>query len=89
METERAFFVLLIANLFLMKFITILNTPDNFQIAIIKNLFDLQKINYRITDEVVNSAAGIGGLGITGMRVQVIEEDLITARQILEEASIL
>tara|TARA_R100000935_G_scaffold55356_1_gene85195 strand:+ start:149 stop:367 length:219 start_codon:yes stop_codon:yes gene_type:complete len=72
-----------------MKFITILNTPDNFQIAIIKNLFDLQKINYRITDEVVNSAAGIGGLGITGMRVQVIEEDLITARQILEEASIL
>ncbi len=72
-----------------MKFITLLNTPNNFQIAIIKNLFDLQKIQYRITDEAVNSAAGIGGLGINGMRVQVIEEDLMNAKKILEEASIL
>jgi len=60
----------------IMNFITILNTPNNFQIAIIKNLFDLEKIQYRIPDEFVNSAAGIGGLGITGMRVQVLEEDV-------------
>ena len=72
-----------------MNFITILNTPNNFQIAIIKNLFDLEKIQYRIPDEFVNSAAGIGGLGITGMRVQVIEEDLVRAKKILEGVNFL
>ncbi len=72
-----------------MNFITILNTPNAFQIAIIRNLFDLENIQYRIPDEFVNIAAGIGGLGITGMRVQVIEEDLIRTKKILEGVSIL
>tara|TARA_R100001369_G_scaffold29172_4_gene52679 strand:+ start:171336 stop:171485 length:150 start_codon:yes stop_codon:yes gene_type:complete len=49
----------------------------------------MENIQYRIPDEFVNSAAGIGGLGITGMRVQVIEEDLIRAKKILEGVSIL
>ena len=72
-----------------MNFITVFNTTENFQLAIIRNLFDMENIQYRIPDEFVNSAAGIGGLGITGMRVQVIEEDLIRAKKILEGVSIL
>ncbi|TVZ26505.1 putative signal transducing protein [Gillisia sp. Hel_I_86] len=58
-----------------MNFITVYNSNQSFQIAIVKNLFDNENINYRIPDEFLDSAAGIGGLGITGMRVQVIEED--------------
>ncbi len=69
-----------------MNFITIFNTPQSFKIAIIRNLFDMENIHYRVFDEFTNNAAGIAGLGINGIRVQVIEEDLIRAQEILERA---
>jgi len=69
-----------------MNFITVLNTTQSFKIAIIKNLFDMENIQYRIFDEFTNSAAGIAGIGINGMRVQVIEDDLVRAQNILEQA---
>lgn len=69
-----------------MNFITVLNTPQAFKIAIVKNLFDMENIQYRIFDEFTNSAAGIAGIGISGMRVQVIEGDLERAQNILKQA---
>jgi len=69
-----------------MNFVTIFNTPQTFKIAIIRNLFDMENIQYRIFDEFTNNAAGIAGLGINGIRVQVIEEDLHRAQRILEGA---
>ena len=69
-----------------MNFVTIVNTPDTFKIGIIKNLFDMEQISYRIFDEYMNSAAGIGGLGINGMRIQVLKEDFMRAQTILAKA---
>ena len=69
-----------------MSYVTIINTPDAFKIGIIKNLFDMEKIPYRIFDEFMNSAAGIGGLGINGMRIQVLKEDFMRAQTILGKA---
>ncbi len=70
-----------------MSFITILNTPETFKIAIIRNLFDMDNIQYRIFDEFTNNAAGIAGLGINGIRIQVLEDDLMLAQKILEGAN--
>ncbi|WP_010227583.1 putative signal transducing protein [Gillisia marina] len=69
-----------------MNFITVFNSNQSFQISIVKNLFDREKINYRIPDEFMDSAAGIGGLGINGMHVQVLEEDVMRAKVILKDA---
>jgi len=69
-----------------MNFITIFNTPQSFKISVIRNLFDMENIQYRIFDEFTNNTAGIAGLGINGMRVQVIEEDFVRAQKILEGA---
>ena len=69
-----------------MNFITVFSTPNSFQIAIIRNLFDLEGIAYRIFDDVMNSAAGIAGLGNHGVRVQVSEDDYIKARYIIDKA---
>ncbi len=69
-----------------MNFITVFNSNQSFQISIVKNLFDREKINYRIPDEFMDSAAGIGGLGINGMHVQVLEEDVVRAKVILKDA---
>lgn len=71
-----------------MNFITILNTPEAFKIGIIRNLFDTENIQYRIFDEFTNNAAGIGGLGINGIRLQVKEEDVLRAQNILNEAGV-
>ncbi len=69
-----------------MNFITIFNTTEAFKLAIIKNLFDMENIQYRVFDEFTNSAAGIAGIGINGMRIQVIEDDLERAEKILGQA---
>ncbi len=69
-----------------MNFITVFNSNQSFQISIVRNLFDREKINYRIPDEFMDSAAGIGGLGINGMHVQVLEEDVVRAKVILKDA---
>ena len=71
-----------------MNFITILNTPEAFNIGIIRNLFDMENIQYRILDQFMDNAAGVGGLGINGIRMQVVEEDLIRAQNILKEANL-
>ncbi|MCF4100438.1 DUF2007 domain-containing protein [Gillisia sp. M10.2A] len=69
-----------------MDFITILNSPNAFEIAIIRNLFDMENIQYKIFDESISSAAGLAGLGINGMRVQVLKADFLRAKRILEKA---
>jgi len=68
-----------------MNFITILNSPQSFKIGIIRNLFDMENIQYRVLDEFTSNAAGVAGLGINGIRVQVIEEDLTRAQKLLED----
>lgn len=52
----------------------------------VKNLFATENINFRIPDEFLDSAAGIAGLGINGIRVQVLEEDVFRAKLLLKEA---
>ena len=69
-----------------MSFVTIINTPDSFKIGIIRNLFEMEDIQYRLLDEFMNSAAGICGLGINGMRIQVLKEDFMRAQTILDKA---
>ncbi len=71
-----------------MSFVTIINTPDSFKIGIIRNLFEMEDIQYRLLDEFMNSAAGIGGLGINGMRIQVLKEDFMRAQTILDKTDI-
>ena len=69
-----------------MNFIAVFNRIETFQLEIIRNLFDMENIQYRIPDEFVNSAAGVAGLGINGMRVQILEDDIVRAKNILDQA---
>lgn len=73
----------------IMDFITIITTSEDFQVGIIKNLFDMENIEFRVFDEAVNNAAGFAGLGMSGMRVQVSKTDFARAQQILTQAEIL
>ncbi|WP_029037338.1 putative signal transducing protein [Salinimicrobium xinjiangense] len=67
-----------------MKFVTIYNSPDSFKISIIRNLLEENGIHYQTSDMATDSASGIAGLGITGMRVQVTEDQQEKARELLK-----
>lgn len=68
-----------------MKFITIYNSTNSWEICIIKNLLDQNNISYRVPEEISNNAGGIGSLGMSGMRVQVPKDRQEEAFQILKE----
>lgn len=66
-----------------MKFVTIFSTTHASEIAIIRNLFEEHDIRYIAPDMATDSASGIAGLGISGMRVQVPEDQQEQARAVL------
>ena len=67
-----------------MKFITVFNTAHASEIAIIRNLFEEHDIRYVAPDMATDSAAGLAGLGITGMRIQVPEDQQEKALAVLK-----
>ena len=67
-----------------MKFVTIFNTPHSSEIAIIRNLLEEHDIKYVAPDMATDSASGIAGLGITGMRIQVPEDQQEQALAVLK-----
>ena len=68
-----------------MRYATIYNTVHYSEISIIRNLLDEHNIEYQIPDEVTNSASGVAGLGISGMRVMVPEEQQEQAMTLLKD----
>ncbi|NJW52980.1 putative signal transducing protein [Salinimicrobium oceani] len=67
-----------------MKFITIYNTIHTSEIAIIRNLLEENDIDFVLPDMATDSASGLAGLGISGMRVQVPEGQQEKAVSILK-----
>lgn len=72
------------AKLLKMKFVTIFNTTHSSEIAIIRNLLEEHDIQYMAPDMATDSAAGLAGLGITGMRIQVPEDQQEQALAVLK-----
>ena len=68
-----------------MEFSTIYHTVHSFEIAIIRNLLEENEIEYQLPDETIQSAAGMAGLGMPGMRVMVPGEHRERAINILKE----
>lgn len=68
-----------------MGYITIYETVNSTEISIIRNLLDENNIDYQMPDEFTNSSAGIAGLGIRGMRVQVSEQNKSEAIALLKD----
>ena len=68
-----------------MKFITVYRTLDRTEISIVKHQFEQEEINYHVTGEATNDSAGVAGLGGGGMTVQVREDQVEKAKQILAE----
>lgn len=68
-----------------MSYTTIYSTTYSSEIAIIRNLFEENKISYHFPDEATNNASGVAGLGISGMRVQVVEEQKEQAISLLKD----
>ncbi|WP_424492491.1 DUF2007 domain-containing protein [Salinimicrobium sp. GXAS 041] len=68
-----------------MKFITIYNTIHANEVSIISNILEENNIDFHTPDEATNSAAGIGGLGMAGMRVMVPENQIEEALAVLKD----
>lgn len=68
-----------------MEFTTIYNSIHTSEIAIIRNLLEENDIAYQLPDEATNSAAGMAGLGMAGMRVMVPKEQRERAITILKD----
>lgn len=62
-----------------MKYVTVFDTLRQNQVTIIRNLFEANQINFRILDEATDSAIPVG------VRVQVIENQVLQAKNILKE----
>lgn len=62
-----------------MNYITILETTQQNELVLLRNLFEQHKIDYKIFDENVNTNF------LVGVRVQVAEEQEGEAREILRE----
>lgn len=62
-----------------MKYVTVFDTQRQNHVTIIRNLFEANQINFRILDEATNSAIPVG------VRVQVIENQVLQAKNILKE----
>lgn len=67
-----------------MRYATIYNTVHYSEISIIRNLLEENEIEFHLPDEAVQSAAGMAGLGMAGMRVMVPEEQREQAVAILK-----
>ena len=67
-----------------MRLVTIFNTTHTSEISIIRNLFEDNDIQFIAPDMATDSALGIAGLGITGMRVQVPQDQQEKALAVLK-----
>lgn len=67
-----------------MKYVTIYNTNHAHEISIIRNLFEEHDIHYMMPDMVTDSAYGMAGLGINGLRVQVVADQQEQALAVLK-----
>lgn len=68
---------------------TIYSTNDSSEISILKNLFDQEGIDYNVLGEVTDASAGIAGSGMSGIRLQVREDERERAKEILLESGFL
>ena len=68
-----------------MNYVTIYETIHSHEVSMIKNFFEKNEIPYQVPDEVMDKSSGIAGLGIRGMRVQVLEDQKEEALEILRE----
>ncbi|WP_189605375.1 putative signal transducing protein [Salinimicrobium marinum] len=68
-----------------MEFVSIYHTVHSFEIEIIRNLLEENDIKYQLPDEATQSAAGMAGLGMAGMRVMVPKSQREQAIAILKE----
>ncbi|HET8885025.1 MAG TPA: DUF2007 domain-containing protein [Salinimicrobium sp.] len=68
-----------------MEYKTIYRTTNQWEISIIKNLLDERQIAYLVPEEVTSNAYGFAGLGMLGMRIQVLEHQQKEAIAILKE----
>ncbi len=68
-----------------MGFTTIYHSVHSFEIEIIRNLLEENDIEYQLPDEATQSAAGMAGLGMAGMRVMVPETQKEQAIIILKD----
>lgn len=68
-----------------MQYITVYRTFDSGELSIIRHRFEDEDLDFKILDEATNSAAGIAGMGANGVRIQVIEPQVATARKYLKE----
>lgn len=69
-----------------MKYIDVFRTSDRNEHAIIKNLFDDEKLNYRSYGEATDNATNIGALGNDGLRIEVAENDRGKATEIIKRS---
>ncbi len=67
-----------------MKLITIYNTIHSSEVSIIRHILEENGIQYVLPDMATDGASGLGGLGISGMRVQVPEEQQEDAVAVLK-----
>lgn len=68
-----------------MEYTTVYRTFDSAELSIIKHSLEDENIDFQVLDEATNSAAGIAGMGGAGVRIQVENSQLATARKILKE----
>ncbi len=68
-----------------MQYITVYRTFDSGELSIIRHRFEDEDLDFKILDEATNSAAGIAGMGGTGVRIQVINSQTAKARKYLKE----
>lgn len=83
------FCTLYFLKILIMEFITIYTGDDHTEISIIKNLLEENNINYKVLGEATSSSAGIGATGNMGMRIQIPEDEVDHAKNILLETGFL
>lgn len=72
-----------------MEYITIYTGDDHTEISIIKNLLEENNIDYNVLGEATASSAGIGATGNMGTRIQVREDEVDHAKNVLLETGFL
>ena len=68
-----------------MEYKTIYTGDDHAEISIIKHLLEEHSIHYNVLGEATASSAGIGATGNMGLRIQVPEDQVDRAKNILRD----
>lgn len=78
---------IIISKFSAMEYSTIYRSQDSSEIAIIKHLFEDHEIDHKVLGEVTSGV--IAGAGVTGTRIQVREDQLDRAKEVLVESGFL